>query len=513
MVIAHIQKYILWYGVVVFALAGGGVAFGFFAQNGNSTVETVQVKRGTVINEARFSGRVTAIEDVQLGFETGGTVAYVRAAEGDAVAEGDLLAALEQSRIESLIAEASASIARERAELRELRRGAREEELAIAERKVAQARQSLDDARQELFLSLQSAFVTGDDAILNKSDQFFTSPRSSAPKIVISSYGKTYLQQERFELGDMLGAWGRSVQEMTVNDDLEAKYDEAAENLNRVKVFLTDLSSLVSRQTPSGSLTQTLIDAQNALMTMARTNVTSALDSLANDLESVNNANAAFLLAEDELALTEAGSSAEAIAAQSARLASAEAAFKRYEAEREQMIIRSPIQGVVAKRNIDPGETVGAFTPVFSIISDNPLREIEADVSELDIGNITKGDTAVAELDAYPNVFFEADVTAVDLAETIISGVPSYGVTLRFREADDRIRPGMTANVLVSAEERRNALFVPSRAVRFRDRETYVHVLRGELVEERIVETGLSGRGNVVEILSGLSEGEVIVLE
>ena len=117
-------------------------------------------------------------------------------------------------------------------------------------------------------------------------------------------------------------------------------------------------------------------------------------------------------------------------------------------------------------------------------------------------------------LDAYgSDVFFNATVAKIDPAETLIDNVATYKITLGFLEKDERVRSGMTANIDVLSAKKENVLVVPARAVIDKDGVKTVRVAGADgAVSERSIETGLKGSDGQIEILSGLSESERIVV-
>ncbi len=132
--------------------------------------------------------------------------------------------------------------------------------------------------------------------------------------------------------------------------------------------------------------------------------------------------------------------------------------------------IRSPIDGVVLKRSVEPGQTVAASLQVatlFTIAED--LREMELDVAvdEADVGNVKEGQDATFTVDAYPNRTYTASVTRVAYGSTTSNNVVSYTTTLHVKNDDESLRPGMTATAEISTTTHDNALLVPNGALRF----------------------------------------------
>jgi HlyD family secretion protein len=132
--------------------------------------------------------------------------------------------------------------------------------------------------------------------------------------------------------------------------------------------------------------------------------------------------------------------------------------------------IRSPIDGVVIARNIDPGGTVAASlqAPVlFQIAQDLTQIQILVLVDEADIGSVETGHDVTFTVDAFPDRVFRGKVAQVRIAGTTTNNVVTYTVVVRAQNPQQRLLPGMTATVRIVTGTRRDVLRVPNEAVRF----------------------------------------------
>ncbi len=132
--------------------------------------------------------------------------------------------------------------------------------------------------------------------------------------------------------------------------------------------------------------------------------------------------------------------------------------------------IRSPIDGIVLDRKIEPGQTVASMfqTPVlFTIAQDLTRMQLHVDVDEADIGQVRAGEPARFTVDAYPDRNFDARVATVRFAPRTKDGVVSYEGLLDVANADLALRPGMTATAEITVEKLDQALTVPNGALRF----------------------------------------------
>lgn len=132
--------------------------------------------------------------------------------------------------------------------------------------------------------------------------------------------------------------------------------------------------------------------------------------------------------------------------------------------------IRSPINGVVLARKVEPGQTVAASlqAPVlFTLAEDLSQMELQVNVDEADVGQVKAGQKASFSVDAYPGRKYPASISRVSYGSQVSEGVVSYPTVLKVSNDDLSLRPGMTATAEISTAVRENALLVPNAALRF----------------------------------------------
>lgn len=154
-----------------------------------------------------------------------------------------------------------------------------------------------------------------------------------------------------------------------------------------------------------------------------------------------------------------------------ASVAQREADVTRAKIDLDHTLIRSPINGVVVDRRMQPGQTVAAEyqTPIlFQIAQDLSQILIFAQVDEADIGPVRPGALVTFTVEAYPGETFEGSVEQVRLAAAKTSGVVTYTVVIKAQNPGQRLFPDMTATVRITGDRRENVLNVPNDALRFR---------------------------------------------
>jgi HlyD family secretion protein len=133
--------------------------------------------------------------------------------------------------------------------------------------------------------------------------------------------------------------------------------------------------------------------------------------------------------------------------------------------------VLAPIDGIVATRAVDPGQTVAASlqTPtLFVIVNDLTHMRVIANVDEANIGKLVEGTEATARVDAFPRESFRGAVSSLRITPITTNGVVTYQAVIDVENPRARLRPGMTATVTVVTAQREGVLRVPNAALRYR---------------------------------------------
>jgi HlyD family secretion protein len=311
----------------------------------------------------------------------------------------------------------------------------------------------------------------------------------------------------------------------------------AEKAISSAAATLSGVSTVLSNTISGGALTQTTLDTFKNSIQLARNTISTQLSSIVSVKQGIANAKnslATFQIAYDKatrlLEQTKAQVDSmitirqaaynQAVASLAAKVnppravdvASYRAALAQAIATRDRAYLYAPIDGQITKITKKPGELVSSADPVVQILS--PHYEIQVDIAEVDVPKIKIGDKVVITLDAFgPDTKFNGEVAVIDPASTLIQDVVYYKVRIRLDDTKQSVKPGMTANVSVATAQKENTLFVPARTIRTRDDGSrYVRVLVGVNEEERDVKLGLRGNEGKTEILSGVSEGEKIIV-
>jgi len=172
------------------------------------------------------------------------------------------------------------------------------------------------------------------------------------------------------------------------------------------------------------------------------------------------------LLAQSELDAAQTNRDAAAAA-----VAQSEASLKQSLTNLSYAKILSPIDGVVVDRQYDVGQTVAASfqAPViFTIAQDLTKMQVLTNIDEADVGRIRVEQVATFSVDAFPEQSFKGSVSQIRLSPQTVQNVVTYPVMLDVPNQDLKLKPGMTANVQIPVDARRDVLRVPNAALRFR---------------------------------------------
>ena len=211
------------------------------------------------------------------------------------------------------------------------------------------------------------------------------------------------------------------------------------------------------------------------------------------------------------------------IQAQKAQIRENEASLRTAESNLGYTKIISPVDGVIISKDVEVGETVASSfqTPeLFSVAEDLTKMQIETNVSEADIGNVSVGQEADYTLDGYPNETFKGYVNQVRLSSTTTSNVVTYTVVISVENKDLKLKPGMTANVSIVVNKKENILTVLNSALKFtpvgRDVKydtQGIWILGKNNKPERItIETGISDDVKTEIITDKLKEKDLVII-
>lgn len=153
-----------------------------------------------------------------------------------------------------------------------------------------------------------------------------------------------------------------------------------------------------------------------------------------------------------------------------AQLQQSEADLNRARLNLEYCNIYSPVDGVVIARNVDVGQTIAASLQaptLFTIANDLSQMQVNANVDEADIGNISDQADVRFTVDAFPNESFHGNISEIRLNPQTVQNVVTYSVIISIGNPELRLKPGMTANITITVDQRESVVKIPNSALRY----------------------------------------------
>jgi len=393
-------------------LLGGGfmaaiVLAGFyFWGNDSSTPQylTARVERGNLRNTVTATGALQAVTTVQVGSQASGTISALYADFNSVVKKGQVVAQLDPSTAKAQVDQARANLQQARASL------------ANAQAAVVNARAGVSDA--------QAKNLAAKSTVQNNQAGVSGAEANVAVLKAQQDDALSLLKQQESLLKAGVIAQRDYDVAMTAYKTAEARYNQAVSQLNQAKLTEQSASSAGIAQSQAG-------------VEQSKAGVQQALAQVQQSTAQVQQAQAALNLAEVNLSHT---------------------------------TIASPIDGVVVSRDVNVGQTVAASLSaptLFTIANDLTQMQVIANIDQADIGLVEQAKSVKFSVDAFPGKEFEGKIEQMRLNPQNVQNVVTYNVVIDVSNPDQKLKPGMTANLTITIDERNNVLKVPNSALRF----------------------------------------------
>jgi len=522
---------------------------GYFGYQGGKNksgqeISTEAVKRGELTQTVSATGAVQSAKEIELNFSSQGRLTFLGAKEGDQISAGQILARLDAASVEAQVRQLRAEVAAANADLARVRAGVSAQDISLTKAQVSKAQSDIDS-----LLSEQSGQL---DALKEKTVDNFNSAIANAQTALDKVYNYfikdddtkniqfTDLSLQRYVENNYLfqeqGLNNIKTEAMAAQSG--ADYQKIVVSANNIRDYLLALGDYLDKnfvlaesliinssysQTDKNNIKADIAVQQSAVsaalnaLQLAKTNLINASSSYQSQLDALENN---LAITQAQLNLKEADPRDFELAAASARISQAQAGLDGALALLGNYQIAAPIAGQITKIDYNVGEQTQIGKAVIKMIA-KERYEIKVDIPESDITKIKTGDQVKVELDAFgSDHLFTGVVSFIDPAQTVIQDVTYYKATVSFAEDswNEQIKPGMTANVTIATAQKDSVLYIPQRAVKVREGtlselgEKYVEILGNDnQVAEKTVVTGLRGDNGLIEILSGLQEGENVI--
>lgn len=494
--------------VTLLVLAGGYFGLQAFQQRrlaaqtlANMQTETAQT--GTLTATVGATGTVRSSQSAALLWQTSGTVDAVSVSAGQPVAAGEVLASLAQTSLPQNVILAQADLVNALRALDDLLNSPLRQAQAL--KAVEDAEHALEDAlNPELQQALALQDIADAEKAVNDAQRLLNIATTPADQASIdAAKAQVILAKNALERAqEQFDPWAGKPEDNLIRANLQAnlsaarqKYDAAVRELNALLGTGSPLDIAVARAD--------LVAAQAQLSQVRR------------DYDRIKDGPSPAQIALFEAQLVDARRAYERIqdGPDPADVAAAEARVAAAQATLETAFIKAPFAGVVSEILAKPGDQTSPGTRAFRL-DDLSRLLIDVEVSEVDINRIAAGQPATLSFDAAVDREYHGVVTDVALFGTTVQGVVSFKVTIELTDADENVRPGMTAGVNIVVQELEDVLLVPNRAVRVLEGERVVFVIRADSPAPVpvTVELGVSSDTHSQVLGGELQVGDVVVL-
>lgn len=404
-------------GLLVALVAAGG--FWYWGGNANAAeYMTAKVERGNLRNTVTATGTLQAVTTVQVGSQASGTLSALYADFNSSVKKGQLLAQLDPSVMQAQVQQARANLAQAQAQLQQARAAVGQSQAG-----VAQSRAGITDARAK-------ALAAGTSTQNQQAGVSAAEANVAVLKAQLDD-AASFMRQEQSLLQSGVIAQREYETAQTSYKTAEARHNQAVAQLRMAQL------SAQSQATAGQTQATAAVEQAQAQAQQSQGSVAGAQAQVLNAVAQVEQARAALQLSEINLQHT---------------------------------TITSPIDGVVVSRDVNVGQTVAASLSaptLFTIAQDLTQMQVIANIDQADIGLVEQAKSVAFTVDAFPGVEFKGAIQQMRLNPQNVQNVVTYNVVIDVANPEQKLKPGMTANLTVTIDERNEVLKVPNSALRF----------------------------------------------
>ncbi len=521
------------------------------------------------------TGPVSASQNIDLSFERSGRIAVVTHKVGDIVKAGDVLMQLDNATEGSIVQQARAMLDQKRAgstpsEIAfykaavDAARADADKTKSDTDATVSAAQAALDTAQNNLKMAsagddsaivgqayentvatLQATIPKLDDA-LTQSDMILGVDNTGANfnyKNLVSALDSSKLIDASIlysETKTQILALHTSVGNLTgqsAHADIDSGIDQVQSAITKLNQLLSSTSDVLNATITGVNLSQADLSAKKSTIQGTRSGLTAqssllvtAKQSIANAKNSLTTYTIAYDKAKRDFTNTQSSAASlvklkesayqqalanytnKSLPVRDVDLAPLRASVSAAAVAYDKTFLKSPINGKISKQDGKVGAITSPNVPVISVIDETSLQ-VETLVSETDIAKIAIGNSVDVTIDAYgSDVVFPATVVKVDPTLTQLNGTSGFKVTVQFTKSDDRIKPGMNANLNIITKEGDANVCIPDRSIVQKNGETYALIQTAtNAKEERKITVGVRGIDGWTEITEGLTAGDKVV--
>jgi HlyD family secretion protein len=502
--------------ILGFFVAGVVGIFLIIKHNSATSYQFISVTQGPIIESVSLTGNTTPSQSVSLTFGSSGTISHTYSDLGQRVSSGQLLAELNTNDLLAQLHQAQANVDIQKAKLVSLQAGSRPEDIAASQAALDKSKQDLANMYGSMQDASTDSYNKANDAVRTQLEQFFTGGETQNPKLTyfssgsISSQAQGDAEAERYLASIALNKWQAQLSSSnTSNDSMQALLTNEVAYLVTIRQLLSNVS-ITLNDNNAPNLSVSTLSTYKADLSIALNEVNLATTNLNTLSQNIASQGLTVSQLQAQLDLKKAGALPSDISAQEAQVEQAQASVSSANAKLQNAQIVSPISGTVTQFDAKVGQLASMNTPLVSIMSSGGY-EVDAGVSEIDVGKISIGNKVTMTLDAFPNETLTGLVFYIAPAETNKGGVISYLTKISFDKLDARLKSGLTANIDIQTKFKDNVLILPEYAILQNDQGTFVETLVNNTVKQNSVVLGIQDEKGNVEVVSGVTAGEKVL--
>ncbi len=510
-----------------------------FARRNEISFDIVTISRNDVVEEIFESGIIKKGDEINLSFKGSGSVKEVIVREGDFVSKGDILMRLSDDELQIQLARVRSNLRSMELNLSKVMTGAGSSDVLILQTMVVNAENGLHSAQQNLIntinLTDQRSAGFYRDTLTSLNNAWL---RSEVASNVVDTISKKYFTN--FWIPEV----GRG---RNLNDNIKKSFNEIKDYRDLVSENRTQENIDTALRGTENSLISIFNDIEEFLQILNEPvfhNVAQAdLDSLSNQKNLINQSIGTTSSLIGSISLIRASNSSELNLAQAQVLSAqgalnqaqnelskatsplrgedlgqAQSLVRQAQAEVDLIIraiedtsIKAPFNGTVLSVNYKENEFVQPGLTVASMMSEDE-HHVEVNIYEGDIARIDINNEAEIEIVAFPGIIFSGEVVFIDPSAKILDGVVYYRVLISIDDSPDRVLPGMTVDAVILANKKESVVSIPDSALRREFETPTIFIWDDGNITEREIGIGLRGTNRMIEVVSGLNEGEMVVI-
>lgn len=480
------------------------ILFFVFKNGNNSNIVLVNPLYGELKETVKATGTVTSKTDLNLSFKKQGIIKSVSYEVGDKVKKGDTIATLSSGSEYADLLKAKAGVLQAEARLRKVKEGYTNEEINLARIALENAKLDLENSKNTQDNLVKNAYSN----LLNSNIEVLSedSDEDNIPPTISGTYNLGKEGSILINIYQAVGGLAFSTSGL-VNDSGVARASNPQPIGNSgLYITFSSTENMVDTdwiiEIPNKKASDYLAN-ENAYNQALKTrdSVLSSAKSLVNQREA-------------ELAIKEASARGSDVSLGEAEVLSALAVQKQAESNYEDTIIRAPEDGTITKVNIKYGE-VANINETAVVLEDVENLYIEALINESNIKNVKLNQPVLITFDSLKDEKFYGVVSHIDPSSLTENGVVNYKIKVSIIDKNINIRPGMNAEILVTTSLKENVLSISRATLIYRDGKYFVNKITNKdknKYKETEVSIGVGGDGNMVEILNGINQNDIIAL-